>query len=72
LCQWQSGQELADLLHQADLALYQAKHKGRNRVERENTTEVSRREVPELGNVGLHPSFLAPHSSEDSNRHSEN
>jgi diguanylate cyclase (GGDEF)-like protein len=36
--QWRSGQELPDLLRQTDLALYRAKHNGRNRVERANTT----------------------------------
>jgi len=33
VCEWQSGMELNDLLHYADLALYRAKELGRNRVE---------------------------------------
>jgi diguanylate cyclase (GGDEF)-like protein len=38
LCCWQFGQELVDLLHATDLALYRAKRNGRNCVERTNTT----------------------------------
>ena len=34
--QWRSGQDIHDLLHSTDLALYRAKHNGRNRVEVEN------------------------------------
>jgi len=33
VAQWVPGEELPDVLGRADLALYQAKHKGRNRVE---------------------------------------
>jgi PleD family two-component response regulator len=33
VAQWAPGEALADVLGRADLALYQAKHKGRNRVE---------------------------------------
>lgn len=33
VAQWAPGEELPDVLGRADLALYQAKHKGRNRVE---------------------------------------
>lgn len=41
ISQSQSGQEVCDLLHQADLALYRAKHNGRNRVEVELLMELS-------------------------------
>jgi two-component system, cell cycle response regulator len=34
--QWHSGQQIRDLLHQADVALHRAKQNGRNRVEVEN------------------------------------
>jgi diguanylate cyclase (GGDEF)-like protein len=34
--QWHSGQEIRDLLHQADVALYRAKQNGRDRVEVED------------------------------------
>jgi diguanylate cyclase (GGDEF)-like protein len=34
--QWQAGQEMRDLLHLADLAMYRAKQNGGNRVEVEN------------------------------------
>jgi diguanylate cyclase (GGDEF)-like protein len=33
VAQWRPGQEVRDLLHRADIALYRAKHNGRNRVE---------------------------------------
>ncbi len=38
--QWHSGQEISNLLHQADVALRRAKQNGRNRVEVENDCEV--------------------------------
>ncbi len=31
--QWRYGQEIGDILHQADVAMYRAKFKGRNRIE---------------------------------------
>jgi diguanylate cyclase (GGDEF)-like protein len=31
--QWNSGQEVSGLLHQADVALYRAKQNGRKRME---------------------------------------
>jgi len=37
--QWRSGQEICEFLHQADLALYRAKHNGRDRVEVETAME---------------------------------
>lgn len=40
LSQWHPGQELPDLLRQADLALYRAKQNGRNRVEVESASET--------------------------------
>jgi diguanylate cyclase (GGDEF)-like protein len=40
--QWQSGQEIRNLLHRADVALYRAKQQGRNRVEVENASEADR------------------------------
>ncbi len=38
--QWRSGQEIGDLLHRADVAMYRAKFKGRNRVEVVNASEA--------------------------------
>jgi len=40
--QWRSGQEIHNLLHRAEVALYQSKQKGRNRVEVENATDTDR------------------------------
>jgi two-component system cell cycle response regulator len=40
--QWRSGQEMHNLLHRAEVALYRAKQKGRNRVEVENASEADR------------------------------
>jgi diguanylate cyclase (GGDEF)-like protein len=39
--QWCPGQSIRNLLHQADVAMYRAKHLGRNRVEVENATPES-------------------------------
>jgi diguanylate cyclase (GGDEF)-like protein len=38
--QWHFGQEIHDLLHRADIAMYRAKQNGRNRVEVENPCEA--------------------------------
>ncbi len=38
--QWRSGQEIRNLLHRADVALYRAKQTGRNRVEVENASDA--------------------------------
>jgi diguanylate cyclase (GGDEF)-like protein len=38
--QWRSGQEIHDLLHEADVAMYGAKQSGRNCVEVRDTTEL--------------------------------
>lgn len=38
ISQWYPGQTIRNLLSQADVALYKAKHNGRNRVEVENAT----------------------------------
>jgi diguanylate cyclase (GGDEF)-like protein len=41
VAQWHSGQEILDLLHRADVAMYRAKQNGRNRVEVDNASAVS-------------------------------
>jgi two-component system cell cycle response regulator len=40
VCQWDSGQEIRDLLQRADAALYRAKQNGHNRVELEDNSEA--------------------------------
>jgi two-component system, cell cycle response regulator len=40
--QWRSGQEIHNLLHRAEVALYRAKQNGRNCVEVENATDADR------------------------------
>jgi two-component system, cell cycle response regulator len=40
ISQWHPGQEVGEFLHRADVALYRAKHNGRNRVEVENVCDA--------------------------------
>lgn len=41
VAQWSSGQDLSDLIFRADVAMYRAKQKGRNRVEEDNSSKTA-------------------------------